>query len=85
MSGNLKTGVLQITPSAVLPCAEVWFTYSRSAGPGGQNVNKVSTRATLHWMVQGNKTLPAEMRQRFVSRFANRINSEGVLLISVEP
>ena len=81
-SHNAQSGTLEITPALRIPCAEFWFTYSRSSGPGGQNVNKVSTRATMHWAVLASKALPEAVRQRFQRRFANRINSDGILLIS---
>jgi protein subunit release factor B len=37
--------------SGTIPPEELVFSYSRSAGPGGQNVNKVATKVTLHWKI----------------------------------
>lgn len=65
-----------------IPYAELQFSFSRSPGPGGQNVNKVSTKATLHWSVVANQSLPERVRQRIVELFAKRINERGELVIS---
>jgi ribosome-associated protein len=65
-----------------IPWSELQFTYSRSPGPGGQNVNKVNTKATLHWSVLGNQTLPDAVRARFVELFSKRINEAGELVLA---
>lgn len=69
------TGALTLDP------AELTFTFSRSGGPGGQNVNKVETKARLHWNVRENATLPAEVKDRFLEQFGDRINTDGVIAI----
>ena len=56
----------------------------RSAGPGGQNVNKVSTKAVLRWQVVATPSLPEAVRRRFLERYANRINGEGELVIAAD-
>ena len=61
---------------------EFEFTYSRSSGPGGQNVNKVNSKALLRWPVLSSPSLPEAVRHRFVNRWGNRITAEGDLLIS---
>jgi ribosome-associated protein len=60
---------------------ELSFTFSRSSGPGGQNVNKVSTRATLHFDVAHSPSLTDEQRDRILERLSTRINREGVLRV----
>jgi len=64
-----------------VPLRELRFTFARSSGPGGQNVNKVNTKATLHWAVATTGSLPDDVRQRLMQRFRRRINSEGQLVI----
>jgi ribosome-associated protein len=65
-----------------VPAAELRFTFVRSSGPGGQNVNKVNSKAVLHWNVAATTSLPAEVKQRFLSRYARRISSEGMLVLA---
>ena len=64
------------------PHEEFTFTFVRSSGPGGQNVNKVNSKAVLRWPVMHSAALPAEVRQRFVARFGRRLTGEGELVLS---
>lgn len=66
----------------VIPDDEFTFTYSRSGGPGGQNVNKVNSKATMHWNVQQSPSLPEDVRRRFLARFRSRLRTDGVLVLS---
>ncbi len=61
---------------------ELRFQYARSAGAGGQNVNKVSSKAILHWAVGGAPGVPPDVRDRFRRRFARRITKEGDLVLA---
>lgn len=65
-----------------IPESELDFSFARSSGPGGQNVNKTETKVTLHWDVTHSRALPADVRARFLSAYATRITSEGVLVLS---
>jgi ribosome-associated protein len=73
---------LTVEPGIEIPLREFRFSFSRSAGPGGQNVNKVNTRVTLRWSVQRSPSLPEDLRQRFVARYARRISKDGDLLLT---
>jgi ribosome-associated protein len=73
--------MLIVTPELKIPLREFVFTFSRSGGPGGQNVNKVSTKALLRWRVAASPALPDAVRQRLISRQRRRITAEGELLI----
>jgi len=74
--------VLVVTARLKIPLKEFTFTFARSSGPGGQNVNKVNTKATLRWAVATSPSLPETVRQRFTARYGRRITNEGDLVIS---
>ena len=74
--------MLNVTPNLQIPLREFAFTFSRSSGPGGQNVNKVNTKALLRWPVRTSPSLPEVVRQRLLTLCARRITAEGELLIS---
>lgn len=65
-----------------IPRDKLDIKFVRSPGPGGQNVNKVSTKAELRFMVSEASWIPEPVRERFVELHRNRINKEGELVIS---
>jgi ribosome-associated protein len=71
-----------VTATLNIPDAELTFTFARSAGPGGQHVNKVNTKATLRWDVSNSPSLPDDVRGRFLAKYPRRINKEGRLVLS---
>ena len=73
--------ILEVTPRIRIALAELRFTFARSSGPGGQNVNKVNSKATLHWPVASSAGLPDDVRDRFVTAFHGQINKQGELVL----
>ncbi len=65
-----------------IPEEEIRFEYSRSGGPGGQNVNKVSSKATLRWRPAESPSLREPDRSRILAVLAKKLTVEGELLIS---
>lgn len=57
------------------------FRFSRSPGPGGQNVNKVNTRVTLHFDLAGSGDLTEGEKTRIQSTLGGRISGDGVLRV----
>jgi ribosome-associated protein len=74
-------GYLEITPSLVLPLAELDYRATRSGGPGGQHVNTSSTRIEVWWDVRASPSLTEEQRTRVVARLSRRLDGEGRLRV----
>src|SRR5688572_20453629 len=72
--------MLEINSRIQIADAELDERFVRASGPGGQNVNKVSTAVELRFNVLSS-SLPDEVRMRLIALAGKRINQEGVLLI----
>ncbi|HHB75337.1 MAG TPA: aminoacyl-tRNA hydrolase [Desulfobulbus sp.] len=75
---------MEITGALNIPLSELSFSFSRSSGPGGQNVNKVNTRVTLAFDVIHSPSLDDRQKQLIVGCLASRINKNGVLRIAAD-
>lgn len=69
-------------PSIKIPEDELQFTFVRSSGAGGQNVNKVSSKAVLRWNARASRILTGGMRERFMQKFGSKLTVEGDILIT---
>ena len=63
---------------------EISISAARSSGPGGQNVNKVNSKVTLRWSPKRCEMLDVAWCRRFVTRYGNRINRDGELVLHSE-
>jgi ribosome-associated protein len=63
------------------PAAELSFEFSRSSGPGGQNVNKVSTAVRLRFDVRRSRSLAEDAKERLIGLAGRRVTGDGVLII----
>ena len=71
-----------VTDAITIPDAEFDWSYARSGGPGGQNVNKVSSKAVLRWNVASSPSLPEHVRDRLFALNRQRITTEGDLILT---
>ncbi len=67
-----------------IPLDEFKFSYARSSGPGGQNVNKVNSKAVLRWAVTTSPSLPDDVRFRLLTRVATQLTNDGDWVVSSE-
>ncbi len=72
---------LRVRADLVIPAEELEEAASRSGGPGGQHVNKASTRVTLRWNLRESHTLGPVRRARLVSRLGTRVTRAGDLIV----
>lgn len=70
---------VRVTRSVTIPPGEIDFRFSRSSGPGGQNVNKRDTKVELIFDVASSPSLGPRQRERLMKKLASRIDSDGKL------
>ena len=73
--------MIEVMEGVSVPENELSFTASRSGGPGGQNVNKVSTKITLSFDVHRSAALSDDQKRRISEQLATRINNDGILQV----
>jgi len=78
---RVASEALRIGAGLVIPADELTETASRAGGPGGQHVNKTSTRVSLRWNVRASPQLSAAQRSRLIRRLGPRITRAGNLIV----
>jgi len=73
---------LVVTPRLTIPAAELSLAFARSGGPGGQNVNKVSSKVDLRWNPTTSAALTYDDRTWLLSKLANRLTTDGTLIVT---
>ena len=73
---------LEITPELKIPLSQLEFTFVRSSGPGGQNVNKVSSKAVLRWNMTASGLLDADSIARLAVSYPTHLTKDGELVVA---
>jgi ribosome-associated protein len=75
---------LEVTPRVRIPAWEIRLSYAASGGPGGQNVNKVASKAVLHWSPSASSALSPAEKAYAIPRLRSRLSTEGELVLSAD-
>jgi ribosome-associated protein len=73
--------MIPVTDNVTIYETEIHMDFVRSSGPGGQNVNKVSTAVQLRFDVRNTASIPVEIQERLIRLAGKRVTAEGVLVI----
>jgi ribosome-associated protein len=76
-----QQSLIAITDHLAIPESELTFTASRSSGPGGQHVNKISSRVILRFNVVASPSLSETQKHRLLTHLATRVSKDGVLRV----
>jgi ribosome-associated protein len=76
--------MIEITPGLKIDENEIQVDYVRASGPGGQNVNKVSTAAQLRFDVRNSPSLAPEVKERLIQLAGSRVTEDGILIIEAK-
>jgi len=76
--------MIRVTSQISIDEREIEESFVRASGPGGQNVNKLSTAVQLRFNVRGSPSLPADVRQRLERLAGTRLTRDGVLVITAQ-
>jgi ribosome-associated protein len=76
--------VIRITPRIAIDEREIDESFIRASGPGGQNVNKLSTAVQLRFDVRGSPSLPDDVRARLERLAGSRLTRDGVLVLTAQ-
>ena len=76
--------MLQVTTTIVIPDDEILLEFTRSSGPGGQNVNKVETAVQLRFDVFRSPSLSDSVRERLINLAGSKVNHDGILVLKAQ-
>src|SRR5690606_18256973 len=76
--------MIPVTPTIQLDPRELDESFVRASGPGGQNVNKLSTAVQLRFDVLNSPSLPEDVRQRLIRLAGSRLTQDGILIIHAQ-
>ena|SRR6266478_1165869 len=74
--------MLHVTERIQIPFKEFQWSFVRSGGPGGQNVNKVASKAVFRWDALHTPSLPDDVKRRFLAQQQHRLTNDGEFILT---
>ncbi len=84
MAGERPTDDLRVTPAVRIPAAELGWRFSRSSGPGGQNVNTTDSRVELVFDLAASQALPPHLQARALRRLEGKLVDGAIVVAASE-
>ncbi|WP_411870154.1 alternative ribosome rescue aminoacyl-tRNA hydrolase ArfB [Vulcanococcus limneticus] len=84
MAGERPTDDLRVTPAVRIPAAELGWRFSRSSGPGGQNVNTTDSRVELVFDLAASQALPPQLQARALRRLEGKLVDGAIVVAASE-
>ena len=78
----MARGDLRVNDGITIPAAELAISYVRASGPGGQNVNKVASKAVVRFDLRATTAIADDAKARALTRLASRLTNDGALLVT---
>ncbi|MEM6994821.1 MAG: alternative ribosome rescue aminoacyl-tRNA hydrolase ArfB, partial [Myxococcota bacterium] len=82
MASEAQRGDLVVSANVTIPAADLSWSASRAGGPGGQHVNKTSTKVDLRFDLRGSTALTMTVKRRLTALAAGRLDGEGRIVIT---
>ena len=73
---------LRVNDAVAIPASELAITFVRASGPGGQNVNKVASKAVVRFALRDSPSIPDDVKARALARLAPRLTRDGELIVT---
>ena len=84
MAGERPTADLRVSPAVLIPAAELGWRFSRSSGPGGQNVNTTDSRVELVFDLAASAALPPALQARAARRLEGKLVNGAIVIVACE-